>query len=162
MPSTNVLTHSQTPPRRPTVDDLGGGQKVNGLAKPDPARHFCAEDANQSAKQIAALGRVAPLAVLKVDYSGSYVKAGLSCQADEGVSLSAFTVYRVSAGVVEITWNPARFPTPVRRPTVQVIGTTPLLHAIELYTDSGDSGARLRFLTHTGVATDTAFDFELF
>ena len=56
--STNTLTFDESPPRRPGLDDVGGGQKVNDGGTPDPIRDPTAEDANQTAKQLVAIGKV--------------------------------------------------------------------------------------------------------
>lgn len=159
MSSSNTLTYDQTPPHRPALDELGGGAKVNSTPEPDPVRQLRAEDVNQTAKQLAALGRVAPLAILQVEQSGGvYVKVAVAAQPN-GVTLATFTLTKNGTGDVTVSWPSGTFPSPVAKPRAHVTGDTPLLIATEQYTVTS---ARVRMSAHDGTATNSHFDLEIF
>lgn len=58
--SSNTPTMDETPPRRPGLDDVGGGAKENATNPPDPRRGLTAEDWNQVSQQIVRMGQVLP------------------------------------------------------------------------------------------------------
>lgn len=159
MASSDVLTYDQSPPHRPALDELGGGAKVNGTPAPDPVRHLTAQDANQGAKQIEALGRVAPIALLQVEQTaGTYNKIAVTAQ-PTGVSLASFTVTKNGTGDVTVSWASGLLPSPVAKPRAHVAGATPLLIATQ---QVSTTSARVRMLAHDGTPTDSHFDLEIF
>ena len=159
MSSSDTLTYDQTPSHRPVLSELGGGAKVNAQPEPDPVRQFRAEDCNQMAKQLAALARVAPIAILQVDESGGvYTKVAVSGQPTAAI-LSAFSVIRNSAGNITVSWTAGIFPAPIARPRVNLLGSTPLITAVEVLSNVS---CRLHFATHAGAATDASFDLEIY
>lgn len=158
MSSSDTLTYDQAPPHRPGLDELGGGAKVNGTPAPDPVRQLRAEDVNQLSQQAAAVARVTPVAVLQVDQTaGAYTKAALSCQ-PTGVALADITVTKNGTGDVSVTWPSDAFPSKIANPRAYVVGTTPLLVAVEVIAN----GARVRLLNAAGAAADSAFDLDVF
>jgi hypothetical protein len=54
------MTMNEDPPRRPGIDDLGGGEKENATNPPNPRTGLDARDWNQLSKQLAAIALVVP------------------------------------------------------------------------------------------------------
>lgn len=158
MSSSNTLTYDQTPPHRPSVSELGGGAKVNGLPPPDPVRMLTAEDCNQTAQQIPSLARVTPVAILQVEQSaGTYSKIAATAQPST-VTTSTFTLTKNGTGDVSVTWPAGTFPSAIAKPKAHVTGNAPLLVA----TEAISNGARVRMQNAAGSATDSHFDLEVF
>jgi len=155
--STNTLTFDESPPRRPGLDDVGGGQKVNDGGTPDPVRDPTAEDANQTALQLVALGKVMPVALLSVANSGAPALDRQSC-APTAPSLLTFTVTDNGVGDTSITWPAGTFPAPVAKPRAYVTGATPALIAAEAITN----GVRVRTRDAAGAPVDVPFDVDVY
>lgn len=64
-----TMTMAESPPRRPGIDDVGGGAKENADDPPDPRRGLRAEDWNQVSKTLVAIGLVAPQLRIWVKFS---------------------------------------------------------------------------------------------
>lgn len=159
MSSSDTLTYDQAPPHRPALDELGGGAKVNEQPEPDPVRQLRAEDCNQASKQLAALARVTPIAILQVDQAaGVYSKTAVSGQPAAAL-LAAFTVTKNGTGDITVSWTAGIFPSPIARHRAHVVGATPLIVAVEYVSTTS---ARVRLLSHAGAATESAFDLEIF
>lgn len=159
MASSDTLTYDQTPPHRPALDELGGGAKVNVAPEPDPVRQLRAEDINQLSGQAAAVGRVAPLAILQVEQlAGSYSRVAVTAQ-PTGVVLTTFTLTKNDTGDVTVSWPSGTFPSPVAKPRAHVTGSTPLLISTQ---QVSAISARVRMTAHDGTATDSHFDLEVF
>lgn len=159
MSSSDTLTYDDTPPHRPALDELGGGAKVNGLPAPDPVTMLRAEDVNQLSQQVAAIGRVMPVAVVQVDVSGIVYSATTVTCAPTGMTTANFNLVRNGAGDITITWTSDLLPSPVARPRVSVQGSTALLSAVE---SLSAVSCRVRLVNHANTATDSAFDLDIF
>lgn len=161
MPSSNTPTWKQTPPKRPSINDVGGGQKANGTPAPDPVRHLTAEDVNQTAQQLVALGATVPVALVCIAFSGGapYV-ASVVCVRDD-VSSSDFTLTDLAAGDTKIAYDTTKFPPPAAKPAADVNGPTPALVACDWY--AGSPG-QVRVRTHDAAAAgvDVAFTLRLY
>lgn len=158
MSSSNTLTYDQSPAHRPALSELGGGAKVNGTPAPDPVRMYTAEDCNQTAQQIAAIGRVMPVALVQVEQSaGAYTLVAVSC-APSTPTTSTFTLTKNGTGDVSITWPAGTFPSAVAKARAHVTGATPLMVAAEPVAN----GVRVRMKNDTGTATDSNFDVDIY
>lgn len=106
MPSDNTLTFDQNPPHRADLTELGGGAKENdAIHKPDPVRMPTAEDFNQLSKQMAAVNRVMPLAIVWVRITAG-TPAIFAVQAPgSGVVVGDFTPIDNGAGDTTIWWT---------------------------------------------------------
>ena len=159
MSSSDTLTYDQSPPHRPALSELGGGAKVNEQPEPDPVRQLRAEDVNQASKQLAALARVTPIAVLQVDQTaGTYSKTAVSGQPAAAL-LAAFTVTKNGTGDVTVSWTAGLFPSPIARHRAHVVGATPLIVATEYVSATS---ARVRLYAHDGTPQNSAFDLDIF
>lgn len=98
----NVLTYDQSPPHRPSINDLQYEPKANAVQYPpsDKKGPF-AEEANQQALQIAALSNTSYIAVITVTITaGSGAVTGLSTVFG---TPPLFVATRTGAGVVDVT-----------------------------------------------------------
>jgi hypothetical protein len=155
MTASSTLTYDQAPPRRPTVNDLGGGAKENDAANPpDPVRMPTAEDANQTAKQVAAIGGIVPMVSISVRYDGSnnpYVYKRSSLRQD--INWDQITVFEDALGEVFVEWTSGIIPEPVLEPkaylnggTVGMISSARVGDAVKVYTRNAlNAAARLPF-----------------
>jgi hypothetical protein len=111
MASSNTLTDDMVPPRRPGIDDVGGGQKIEdpeGAA--DPQLDPTAADFNQTAKQLVALRKVTPAFVVEVLFPGG-VPTINNFVCTSGVLLaSAVTPNDLGNGNTSLTWAANTFP----------------------------------------------------
>jgi uncharacterized phage protein gp47/JayE len=153
MASTDTLTWDESPPRRPGLDDVGGGQKVNGIPAPDPVRMLTAEDVNQFSAQIAGMGRVVAACKISVRFSaGAPVLYKFSAPGSDVVS-GTFTLTDNGTGDTSIEWPANTFPTLVVEGEATVNGATPAMIAVETISN----GVRVRTEDDTGTAVDVAF-----
>jgi hypothetical protein len=160
--STNTLTFAEVPPRRPGLDDVGGGHKVNGRIPPDPARDLTAEDANQTAKQIVALAGITPLVILQMTYgSGTYQFARLACAIPDLTierMQSDWTVTINGVGDVTITWPTNTFPQRVAEPEALPNGANHILPVAQAV----PGGVRVRLKDLTSTSTHAPFILRLY
>ena len=116
--SSNTLTFDQTPPRRPTIDDVGGGGKLNAATPPDPVTMLTAEDVNQLGKLAAAFGRVVPLARISVAFSAGTPSIASVASVCSSVNAATFTLTDNAAGDTTISWLATAMPTTSGAPSV--------------------------------------------
>lgn len=118
-----------TPPRRPSLDDLGGGQKINdptpGFA-PNPQTMVTGDDVNQWATQIQKLNAVVPHTIVSVHNAGSPVIFSVTSMiaAVSAVSGIPFTVVTHGNGDFSLTWPANTFPAQIADPEAIVTGGT--------------------------------------
>lgn len=156
--SSSTLTFDESPPRRPALEDLGGGAKENDDVAPDPVRDATAEDFNQMSKLLAALARVMPVAQLSVTLAaGVHVLERVSC-APSAPGLATFTLTDHGIGDISLTWPVGTFPPAVARHRAHVTGAVPALISAETLSD----GVRVRTWDAAGAPVDVTFDVELF
>lgn len=110
---TNTLTYDQTVPHRPGISDLQFEPKENDqVYPPSDLKSPFAQEANQQALQIAAISKVIPIA--RVHVRTAFGNAFLVSQTDVFGTPIAWTLTRVSAGIVQITTTatlpPPQFP----------------------------------------------------
>lgn len=111
MSSSNTLTFDQSPPRRPTLDDFGGGAKENDPADPpNPVTMLTATDENQGEKFMAAAGRVLPLVTIFITITAG-VPAVSSVQAmGSAVTTGSFNVVDNGDGDTTVWWAASLLP----------------------------------------------------
>jgi hypothetical protein len=161
MAAQDTLTFDLVPPRRPTLDDVGGGQKENaaGLPPPDPRTCPSAEEWNQISKQVVASGRVEAVCQLSLAYdtsSANYYITMVSAAGDDVVS-GTFTMVRNAAGDCSITWPVDTFPSAARQPGASINGTHPALSCASLISN----GVRV-LMASAGGGYDVPFSVEIF
>lgn len=101
----------ESPARRPTLADLGGGQKdTTGTPAPDPVTMITGDDANQWGLVGAAMAAMCPLMLIVVTQAaGVYSIAGFRCV---GTSVVAgnITVTKNGTGDVTYSWTAGLIP----------------------------------------------------
>lgn len=106
MASSDTLTFDQDPPHRPGLSELGGGAKENTPGdEPDPITMMTAEDCNQFSRQLEALGKVAPLALVWIRFSTGTPSIHRVMAPGSNVEAASFTVTDEGAGVTLISWK---------------------------------------------------------
>lgn len=168
MASSNTLTFDQDPPVRPAVSDVGGGAKENSVTRPpNPTTMATAEDFNQISKQIAALGGVAPLAILLVTFSGGDPSITLVKAPGSNVTTASFTPTDNGNGDTTIAWKTGTGQPAGALPSATMVRAS-LMADVEidriraiLTTSGSDPAARVKTkLGATG--TDADFILEIF
>ncbi len=119
--ASSTRTFDQTPPRRPTIDDVGGGLKSNRTPAPDPVRDATAEDYNQLGQQAAASGTMIPLARVFVTISGGVPTVTSVMAPGSAVLTSSFTVTDTGPGDTTVSWASTLLPTRAAGPVVSQI-----------------------------------------
>jgi hypothetical protein len=103
MSNTSVSTWEQSPPRRPSLDDVGGGNYANDTEHPPDPGDPNAHDVNQMAKQVVALAALGAAAAIHVTFSGGTPSiASVQCARADVVPAS-FSVTDNGAGDTSIT-----------------------------------------------------------
>lgn len=111
--------------RRPSLADVGGGTHVDDATYPPPktGEDLYADEVNQWAQLIQAMGRVCPLVILSVTFSGGTPSIA-TCQAPgTNVVAGTFTVTDNSTGNTSISFTATDLP-PVTTVTAALNGTT--------------------------------------
>lgn len=163
MAASSTLSWDQTVPRRPTIDDLGGGAKENHPTKPpNPVTMATAEDYNQATKQIAAQGRVCPMARVFVTFTAG-VPAVSSVQAPgTNVVTGTFTVVDNGVGDTTLWWLATVIPAVGGGAKAFQTSDVAIEECRAFYTTSGANPAVRVKTLFGGVATDANFAVELY
>lgn len=103
MSNTSVSTYEQSPPRRPSLDDVGGGAYQNDTKHPPDPGDPNAHDVNQIAKQVVALAALGAAAAIHVTFSGGTPSiVSVQCvRAD--ITGDSFSILDNAAGDTSIT-----------------------------------------------------------
>lgn len=100
----------ENPSRRPTVEDLGGGAKVDGPVAPDPVTMLTATDMNAWGVVGAAVAGMMPLLLLRLTQSGgSYSLVGFRSVSSTMVAGNV-TVTKNGTGDVTVSWTSTTLP----------------------------------------------------
>ena len=116
--SSNTLTFDETVPRRPTLDDVGGGLKTNATQAPDPVRDATAEDFNQMSKLHVAACRTIPIATLFVTFAAGVPSITALLAPGTDVDATDFTVVDNGVGDTTIHWAVTKLPVRTGGPKV--------------------------------------------
>ena len=121
MTAAETYTYDDVPPRRPSLDDLGGSDYENDPYNPPDRRTMPnAEAMNEQARNLAGLNRVCPVAVIHVTFTVG-VPAILSVSgARSAISASDFTVTDNGTGDTSITWATSVLPASTMPPVVSI------------------------------------------
>lgn len=133
----NGNTFSQSPPRRPTLDDFNGAVKANDINYPPDARtQPTAEEFNTLCNMVVAMGAVCPFLVVSIANNGTTASILNFTCAGGNIALGDLTVTRVSLGLVKLTIAIAKFGDVTRQPMACANGTTAAKCAAS-YVESG-------------------------
>jgi hypothetical protein len=108
-------------PRRPSLADVGGATLEDDTEfPPNPAKHPYADQLNQWAMQIEAVGRTVESLVLSVEISGGTpALVAFTCPRDD-MEIDDFTVTDNGTGDTTITWPADTFPPELTRPELTI------------------------------------------
>lgn len=96
--------------RRPSLNDMGGATlKDDAKNPPDPATMPTAASLNQVQAQCASLAKVAANLIVDITNSGSPSISRFTAPGNT-FDATAFTVSRLSGGIVQITWTAGTLP----------------------------------------------------
>lgn len=154
MGSPTTLVFDLPVPRRPGLPDVGGAAKQNaaGLPPPNPTTDLDATDWNQVSALVVALAKTCPLLRLSVSQAGTNYAVGSFTTVSDNVSVGTFTLTRVTAGWVQVTWPANTFPNPNAQPEVDINGSVagkassnPITNGVEVHLDSGAGSSDMPF-----------------
>lgn len=167
MQAETVVTYDLTPPARPVADDMGGSQKKNvdpPRTPPDPVRSVTAQDWNQVVQQVAALAKVAPVAIITIKWTG--MVAGIEQVAGMGTKArkaSTYTVTTLGTGLVRVAWPLGTFPGRVCRPVARLASLIALGTGSCIVFMENDHSILVTLLDDTGGSSGGPFgDFVLY
>ncbi len=159
MTAAETYTYDDVPPRRPSLDDLGGADYENDpLAPPDHRTMPNAEATNEGARSLAGLNRVSPVAVLHVTFPAGAPAIQSVRGARTSIAPSDFTVTDNGVGDTSITWSANLLPASTM-PPIATLAEDVEIDRLRAYLVTG--GARVK--TKLGAsATDCAFELVLY
>jgi hypothetical protein len=162
MPTPDTLTWDLETPRRPSIDDLGGGAKIEGIPRPDPANDLTADDVNQWAGQAEAFGRTTYVLRVSVRFTaGAPFIYKIQQPGTKSIADDTVNVVDNGTGDVTVTWTDGTLPPlAASEPDVTVNGSTPGFASAELVT--GPVGARVRVKNGSNVAADLPFTVTVY
>jgi len=145
-------------PRRPSLNDMGGATKVNAVNPPDPVRMPTAPEDNQKQMQAVSVGKVVPVCVVSVHFSGGTPSAAQFTAAGDNITIPTFTVTDNGVGDTTISWPANTFPPPVVDHDAAVTGATGGFAAAQTLTNS----VRVRTFGTGGSAADLSFNVRIY
>ena len=162
MGSSNTLTYDQSPPRRPTIDDVGGGMKENETPLPDPITMPTAEDENQQEKLLVAAHRLLPLAIIQVTITAGVPAVTSAVGLGTGVDVTDFTATDNAPGDTTISWPSTLMPSVGVSPRAWQTDDIEIDRVRALATSfSGNPAVRVKTKL-AAVGTDCNFALEIF
>ncbi len=147
------------PARRPTVEDLGGGAKIDGPVKGDPITMIVADDANQWGLVGAGVGAVCPLAIVVVTQSAGTYSVAAVRSPGSGVVGATFTVTKNGTGDVTLSWASGALPGSVTCSASLQEGAG--AYAYEATLPSATS-ARIKVKDNSGTAQECGFSLFVY
>ena len=145
-----------SPARRPTLEDLGGGAKINGPVAPDPVTMVTADDANQWGKVGAGVGAVCPVAIVVVTQAAGVYSITSVRAPGTGVVAGSFTVTKNATGDVTLSWTSGVLPGTVASHASLQGGAG----ASEV--DTTATSVRVRMTDGTGTAVDCSYSVWIY
>jgi hypothetical protein len=139
-------------PRRPGLDDVGGGAKTNDpdLPLPNPVTMPTAEDENQAENLLVKYGAVIPVAIVTLHYTAGTPAVFKVASPIATVVPGIFTLTDTGVGNCLVAWPANTFPTAVADPVANATGATPGYGTVESLTNS----ARVRMTNAAGSLAD--------
>ena len=110
-------------PRRPSLDDVGGGAKANDAKyPPDPETMPTAEDENQAENLLVGLCEVAPTLSVHVTFSGGTPQLAAFAKMATNIVSGDITLTDDATGQTSITLASGKLPVTAMPPSIQVYG----------------------------------------
>jgi hypothetical protein len=127
MTTPTVNTLALVPPRRPTIEDLGGEAKENDAKfPPNPVTQPTAEDWNEKVRMLAAAWRTVPVAVIPVTFVAGVPTIGDVQCGNPALVAGDFTPtdHGGTGGDTTIAWAADTFPAAICPAVVEINMTT--------------------------------------
>ncbi len=144
MADSSTLTYEQDPPRRPTLDDLDGGQLANDAEFPPvPGNDPDAHAMNQRDKLVVALAALAGVAWVHITFSAgtpSIAAVGGMRQGGEALVAGDFTLVDTGVGDTSVTHTGGLLPPKTWPAFALPVGAA----ACEIAAEQITNGARVR------------------
>ena len=153
------LTIGDGGPRRPSLADVGNATLVDDDPAPDKASMPYADQLNQWALQIAAMGRVCPVAIVLVTISAGTPAVANVTAPGTNVGVSSFSVVDHATGDTSLTWASDLLPAPLVPGKVSIYGATPGMISLDVVSVTE---YRVRTLNSAGAAADLHWIVEIF
>jgi hypothetical protein len=162
MTAATTYTYDDNPPRRASLEDLGGDDFENDPAEPpDRVTMPNAEEANEKARHIAGLNRVNPTAKLWVTFPAGTPTINLVRGMRTELVAADFTVVDNGAGDTTIHWASSKLPTPLFPPMVTLVDDVEI-DRVRAYLEAVGANQGVRVKTKLGATgTDCAFVIEI-
>jgi len=165
MTISRTSTFRQTPPRRPGEGDVLAGTKENATPTVPP-HMLSAEEFEQMARLVVALGTMVPLIRISIGFDGSTPLLDSFMTVREDIIAGDFTLVDHAAGDTEIRFLASKFPALRSRPMVSLNSEEPLDYHFapnaELTSpSSGVTGVRVRTRSNAGTLVDTPYTVEI-
>jgi hypothetical protein len=118
MTLSSIVTYDQDAPRRPTIDDLGGGAfQDHPQYPPNPTEHPSAGMFNQASKQIVAIARMTPSLKIQVEFIAGFPQITQLVTTGTTIKLSHFFITHNGDGDTTILLPPSKYPSQLTRPS---------------------------------------------
>lgn len=149
-----TCTFDLTPPRRPGIDDVGGGAKQDDIFfPPDPVEMPTAADDNQHQNLLVRYGAVVPLAVVTVHFTAGTPSVFKVTSVKTAVVPGTFTVTDGGVGITTLAWAANTFPAAVADHYAFATGGAIATATAEILTNS----VKVRTGNSAGAAADIPF-----
>jgi hypothetical protein len=155
-----ILTWDQSPAKRASLNAMGGASLIDDPSDPpDPQTMPTAASLNQCQNQIQAIGKVAPAFLLDVVNNGSAASVSRFSAAGTNITAPSFTVSRLSAGLVQITWTAGTFPVSVAGAFAQMTTDAAFCQPITIPISNG---VQVKSRNSSGSVTDGNFTIAFY
>ncbi len=161
MAAPDELTFDIVPPRRPSLDDCGGGKLIDDAENPpDPETMPYAAQLNQLQKQVARFGGSVAVARFSIVFNAGTPSIGQFVCLPTGPITSTFTVTDNGNGDTTISWPANTFPSSVLKPAGLTLNEDVAAQAPVAWMPDANS-VRVKTRNAAGTLTDIVFSVEV-
>lgn len=154
-----LLTYDIVPPRRPSIDDVGGAAFQDDQKNPpNQATMPSSAMENQNEMQVQAAHKVLPVCVFSIKFTTGTPSLDSFSTLSSLPITGTFTFVDNGTGDTSVTWPANTFPTAINKPKGGITGATIGQIAVEAITN----GVRVRTANAAGAATDLPCTVEVF
>lgn len=156
-----VNTLALVPPRRPTIEDLGGVAKENDAKfPPNPVTQPTAEDWNEKTRMLAAAWRTVPVAVIPVTFNAGAPTIGDVQCGNPALVAGNFTPIDNGPGDTTIEWAANTFPAAICSPVAIINMATGVWFVPTVI--EGTNQVRIQTADSSSTAADANFTLFIF
>lgn len=155
----DISPFDETPARRPTVEDLGGAQKIDGPVPPNAVTMCTAHDLNEFGLVGAGVAGVCPLAIIVVaQAAGAYTIQSVRAPGSNVIA-GTFTPTKNGTGDITVAWTAGALPGTVAIDASLQSGAGDYGHEDTL---PSATSARIKIKDHTDTAQDSGFTLFIY